>query len=361
MRILAIETSCDETAIAILECSGGLLEPSFKILGNALNSQIDIHKEFGGVVPDLAKREHEKWLPLLLNKVFKDVCYDLERPNIDLIAVTAGPGLEPALWAGITFAEGLGKKWSIPVLPVNHMEGHILSVLIGSETPEFPALALLISGGHTEIVAIKGFGEYEILGKTRDDAVGEAFDKIARILGLPYPGGPEIAKLAAEARGKLKGVGRDFPDDDREQATAFNFPKPMINSGDLDFSYSGLKTAVLYKTKELGTLNDEQKMELARAFEDAAIGVLVEKTRQALMTHFVKTLIVGGGVSANVYLRQELKKLLEEFPETVLLFPEQNLTTDNAVMIGIAGYIEFEKHKEKLPSAPIRAQGNLSL
>ena len=347
VRILAIETSCDETAIAVLECSGGLEKPLFKVLGNALNSQIDIHKEFGGVVPDIAKREHVKWLPILLGKVFKDVCYDLERPNIDLIAVTTGPGLEPALWAGITFAEELSKKWKIPLLPVNHMEGHILSVLVGNETqPEFPALALLVSGGHTEFVSVQNYGEYSVIGKTRDDAAGEAFDKVARILGLPYPGGPEVARLAAKHR-------------EAHEHSPITFPMPMLKSGDLDFSYSGLKTAVLYKAKELGELNDDQKRELARAFEDAAIGVLVEKTRQALMERMVKTLIVGGGVSANSYLRSELEKLLTEFPETSLLFPEKSLTTDNAVMIGIAAYIEYTKN-EKLPLGSLRAQGNLS-
>lgn len=347
MRILSIETSCDETAIAVLECTGGLERPEFKILGNALNSQIDIHKEFGGVVPDLAKREHQKWLPILLQKVFKDICFDLERPNIDLIAVTSGPGLEPALWAGITFAEELGRRWGIPVLPVNHMEGHILSVLIHNDTlPKFPALALLVSGGHTEIVLVKNFGEYQVLGRTRDDAVGEAFDKVARILDLPYPGGPEVARLASEDRSQ-------------HPTAALSFTMPMLRSGDLDFSYSGLKTAVLYKAREIDSTDDENKRAIARGFEDAAIGILVEKTRQALEQHSVSTLIVGGGVSANTYLRERLSELADEYPEMLLLFPERSLTTDNAVMIGIAGYIEFLK--EKLLTEPIRAEGNLSL
>lgn len=346
MRILAIETSCDETAIAILECSGGLTQPSFKLLANALNSQIDIHKEYGGVFPMLAKREHEKNLPLLLNTVFKNACFDLERPNIDLIAVTSGPGLEPALWAGITFAEALGKKWNIPVMPVNHMEGHILSVLYeNSEVLRFPALALLVSGGHTELVQVNNFGDYKILGRTRDDAVGEAFDKVARVLGLEYPGGPKVSALAASHRSTHP-----------EPTLAFTIP--MAHSGNLDFSYSGLKTAVLYKAKEIGTLSDEHKQELARAFEDAAIGALVQKTRQALEAAPVETLIVGGGVSANTYLKAELEKLLEEFPDTTLLFPERDLTTDNAVMIGIAAYIESFG---KSPAGEIRAQGNLSL
>jgi N6-L-threonylcarbamoyladenine synthase len=357
LRILAIETSCDETAIAVLECSGGLDKPTFKVFGNALNSQIDLHKEFGGVVPDIAKREHQKWLPLLLDTVFKKVCFDIERPNIDLIAVTAGPGLEPALWTGITFAEELGKKWHIPVMPVNHMEGHILSVLIhGSENPndqglttneiQFPALALLVSGGHTEIVLVSDYGSYQILGRTRDDAVGEAFDKVARILGLPYPGGPEVAKLAAK---------------DRQEYTEaeLEFTMPMLNSGNLDFSYSGLKTAVLYKAKDLGTLTEDDKMSLARAFEDAAIGALVKKTKSALDEHMVKTLIIGGGVSANTYLRESLTTLIEEYPEVTLMFPIRSLTTDNAIMIAVAAYIE--SHKQGPLDMPIKASGNLSL
>ncbi|MDB5194342.1 MAG: hypothetical protein JWN50_356 [Parcubacteria group bacterium] len=364
VKILAIETSCDETAVAVLECSGGLESPSFKVLGNSLLSQIEIHKEFGGVVPMLAKREHEKNLPVLLEKTLAEAGLDLENPDINLIAVTSGPGLEPALWAGIAFAEGLGKRLSKPVLPVNHMEGHILSVLYKgakspSQTLEFPALALLVSGGHTEIVWVRNFGEYEILGQTRDDAVGEAFDKVARILGLPYPGGPEIARLASVSRKRIA-VNRDFPDAVRERATGIRFPLPMLHSKDLDFSYSGLKTAVLYKTKELGTMSEETREDIARAFEDAAIGILVEKTRMALEANEAKSLIVGGGVSANTYLQSELKKLMENFPETSLLFPERTLTTDNAVMIGIAAYIEYEKHNEKLPSARILAEGNLS-
>jgi N6-L-threonylcarbamoyladenine synthase len=356
LRILAIETSCDETAIAVLECSGGLEKPTFKVLGNALNSQIDLHKEFGGVVPDIAKREHQKWLPLLLDTVFKKVCFDIERPNIDLIAVTAGPGLEPALWTGITFAEELGRKWHIPVMPINHMEGHILSVLVnGSENSndqglisneiQFPALALLVSGGHTEIVLVSDYGSYQILGRTRDDAVGEAFDKVARVLGLPYPGGPEVAKLAAEDRVE-------------HEEAQLKFTVPMQNSGDLDFSYSGLKTAVLYKSKEIGPLTEDDKHALARAFEDAAIGALVEKTRSALDEHLVKTLIVGGGVSANTHLRESLSSLIEEYPGVILLFPERSLTTDNAIMIAVAAYIESHKHTPS--DTPIKASGNLS-
>ncbi len=231
------------------------------------------------------------------------------------------------------------------------MEGHILSVLYkNSHKLEFPALALLVSGGHTEIVRVENFGLYKVLGQTLDDAAGEAFDKVARILGLPYPGGPVIGMLASSHRKK-------YPE------ATLTFTMPMLHSKDLNFSYSGLKTAVLYKVKELGALTDDTREEIARAFEDAAIGILVEKTKKALEENDIRTLIVGGGVSANTYLRQELKKLMENFPETTLLFPEMSLTTDNAVMIGIAAYVEYEKAKEinreKMPS-PIVAKGNLS-
>jgi N6-L-threonylcarbamoyladenine synthase len=347
VKILSIETSCDETAIAILECTGGLEKPVFNVLGNVLVSQIDIHKEFGGVVPMLAKREHEKNLPVLLDQVAKKVCLDTERLNVDLIVVTSGPGLEPALWAGITFAEALGKKHDIPVRAVNHMEGHILSVLYeNNQAIEFPALALLVSGGHTEIVSVKGFGDYEILGRTLDDAVGEAFDKVARILGLPYPGGPLIGELA-----RMDRIKHILP--------TFTFTMPMLHSKDLNFSYSGLKTAVLYKVRSMEALTDTTREEIARAFEDAAIGILIEKTKRALTNHEAKTLIVGGGVSANNYLREKLSELGKEFTEITLLLPKKEVSTDNAIMIGIAGYIEYLRNPDR--DETLTANGNLSL
>ncbi|MDB5254272.1 MAG: hypothetical protein JWL80_338 [Parcubacteria group bacterium] len=345
MKILAIETSCDETAIALLEATGGLEAPRFKVLGNTLVSQIDLHKEYGGVYPMLAKREHEKNLPIVLEKTLNEAG---NSKDIDYIAVTNGPGLAPALWTGITFAEALGKEWNVPVLPINHMEGHLYSPLFHvNKTLEFPSIALLVSGGHTELVLMKDFGTYEILGKTRDDAVGEAFDKVARLLGLEYPGGPKISALAN--RHREKGI-----------SSTLSFPRPMINSHDLDFSYSGLKTSVLYKLKEIGDIDESIREEVARAFEDAAIEVLIEKTKQALEIHNPKTLIVAGGVSMNSYLRQELQKLSNLFPDTSLLLPEPSLTTDNAIMIGIAAYINILKDK-KLESGDIVAQGNLSL
>ncbi|MDB5266460.1 MAG: hypothetical protein JWN89_275 [Parcubacteria group bacterium] len=348
MKILAIETSCDETAIAVLEAAGGLEKPEFKILGNSLISQIDLHQEFGGVVPHLAKREHQKNLPIILKKALGEANIPENLEGIDLIAVTSGPGLEPALWTGILFAEELGETYKKPVLPVNHMEGHIYSAIFNvKEALAFPALALLVSGGHTEIVHIENFGQYKILGKTRDDAVGEAFDKVARLLGLPYPGGPEISRLAEAHR--AKGL-----------TPSMILPRPMIHSKDFDFSYSGLKTSVLYLLKDK-EITPELQEEVAHAFEDAAIEVLIEKTRLALESRGAKTLIVAGGVANNIYLRKEVAKLANSFAGLTLLLPEKSLTTDNAVMIGVTAYIKTLDPLFIQPGEKIKARGNLSL
>lgn len=351
MKILSIETSCDETAIALLEISGKLKKPDIQILGNSLLSQATLHEQYGGVFPNLAKREHQKNLPILLEQTFKEAKIDLINPPIDFIAVTTGPGLEPALWTGIAFAEDLGKKWGKPIVPVNHMEGHVFSVLYHLGKPlELPALALLVSGGHTELVHIRDFGNYEIIGKTLDDAVGEAFDKVARMLGLSYPGGPKISALAQEAR-------------ERNLVPSFKFPRPMINSGNLDFSFSGLKTAVLYKIRDEKRDDPEFKQEVALAFEEATIDVLVEKTREALNnTPEINTLIVSGGVSANTLLGEEIRKMSQEFPQISLLLPERELSTDNAIMIGVASYVRVVVNPEILnDNQPLVARGNLSI
>jgi len=358
MKILAIETSCDETAVALLDINGALEKPDIRVLGNTLLSQVALHEKYGGVYPNLAKREHEKNLPPLLEQTLKEAGEDSEQPDIDLIAVTSGPGLEPALWVGINFATELGKKWGKPVVPINHMEGHVFSVLFEtSEALTLPALALLVSGGHTELVHVKDFGNYEIIGRTRDDAVGEAFDKAARMLGLPYPGGPRISSLAEISRKK-------------KAEDKIKLPRPMIHSKDLDFSFSGLKTAVLYKLKEFSAkeggsaLSDGGKEEMARAFEDAAVEVLIEKTRSALLKlgDEVKTLIVAGGVSANLHLSKELEKLINDFPNINLRMPKILLSTDNAIMIGIAAFIKISKAPEILKNqVAIRARGNLSI
>ena len=352
MKILAIETSCDETAVSLLEISGSLEKPNIKVLGDSYLSQAKLHEKYGGVYPNLAKREHEKNLPILLEKTLKEAGEPSENPNIDYIAVTEGPGLEPALWVGIGFALELGKKWAKSVIPVNHMEGHVFSILFNASNPlKLPALALLVSGGHTELVIVKDFRDYEIIGRTRDDAVGEAFDKVARMLGLPYPGGPEISKLAEKSRIEKEKIGIEFP-------------RPMIHSDNLDFSFSGLKTAVLYKLKSEKKLSEEIKKDVARAFEDAAVEVLVEKTNRALLElgSSIKTLIVAGGVSANIHLNRELEKLVEKFKNVKLHAPTRYLSTDNAVMIGIAAFIQAEKEPETIKKQlPIKARGNLSI
>lgn len=389
-RILAIETSCDETAVSILECSGDFNSASFRVTGNALLSQIDLHREYGGVYPALAKREHAKNLVPLLASALEEAellhediqpisseleerlaellerepelwqalsafLHESERPEVDALAVTAGPGLEPALWVGVNFARALSLAWNLPLISVNHMEGHVISALTETtndgyalQNTELPLLALLISGGHTELVLMREWLSYELVGQTRDDAVGEAFDKVARMLDLPYPGGPEVSKLAEE---------------DREDTSTnpFSLPRPMIDSPDLDFSFSGLKTAVLYQTKERGILSPLEKRQLARAFEDAAADVLVAKSLKALQQTGAKTLAIGGGVSANIHIRRALKNALsEEEPDVRLCIPTVELTGDNAVMIGMAGYFRFLKNEFADPDT-LAADGNRCL
>jgi len=372
MIILGIETSCDETAISIVRATGTLDAPEFQILGSALHSQIETHREFGGVVPMLAKREHAKNLPLVLEKALSQakVNNSLDEFNpskIDLIAVTVGPGLEPALWAGIKFAEELGSKWNIPIIATNHMMGHIVSVLFDSKNKiHFPAISLLISGGHTELVYLKSWFDINKIGETQDDAVGEAFDKVARMLGLPYPGGPEISRLAEEARAK-------------NLALETKFPRPMLHSKDYNFSFSGLKTAVLYfvrdntspQLRKLGlplplSRGGERgeviplllKQKISREFEDAVTETLVSKTKSALAEYDPKTLIIAGGVIANAHLQRSFLELHKIYSDLKILIPEKSLTTDNATMIAAAGYIEFLKGGNEVK---LEAQGKLPI
>lgn len=386
MKILGIETSCDETAVCVVEAGGPQFEPGFKVLGNALFSQIAIHAQYGGVFPGLAKREHAKNLtPLLENALtdagmFKKIDHteishtaelekilsreiDLfshlkpflettQKPDIDAIAVTAGPGLEPALWVGISFALAIGKEWNIPVYPTNHMAGHILSPLLEQNVLEFPVLALLISGGHTELVTMESWMKYKVIGQTRDDAVGEAFDKVARLLSLPYPGGPEISRLAGEAR-------------EKNITPSFSLPRPMIKTPDYDFSFSGIKTAVLYLVKKIkednksDELTEQQKLEIALEFETAVTDVLLAKTKKYLEGNEVKTLILGGGVTANKNIREAFTEMATQFLSTKLLIPTKDLSTDNAVMIAIASYFDIQSGKQ--PATAISAKGNMSL
>ncbi len=387
MKILSIETSCDETAISIADTSGELGDISFKVLADSLLSQVALHKEYGGVYPSLAKREHAKNLTPLLQKTLSEAGMfntinspltrdqigelkkllvrepelfvlliaflgNVKKPNIDAIAVTVGPGLEPALWVGINFAKALSIVWDIPLILVNHMEGHILSSLIKNDTItaiKFPALALLISGGHTQLVLMSNWSKYEIIGETRDDAVGEAFDKVARMLELSYPGGPEISKLAGIAR-------------EENISSQYTLPRPMIDSNDFDFSFSGIKTAVLYKIKEIKNereLSKIDKKQIAREFEDAVAEVLLKKTKRAVEEFNIKTFILGGGVSANKHIRYTLETHL---PQDIEIFiPPIELTGDNAIMIAAAGYLNFISKKTLPKQETTIANGNLHL
>jgi len=360
MKILAIETSCDDTGVSIMEVKKTTKGHVFKILANNVNSQIKIHAEYGGVFPSLAKREHQINLPIVLEKTLKDAKIKIEK--IDMIAVTYGPGLEPALWTGIVFAKELSLKYNIPIVPVNHMEGHIFSVFpqkgktftVKLDKKIFPMLSLLVSGGHTELILIKDWFKYKKIGQTRDDAAGEAFDKVARMMDLPYPGGPEISRLANEKR--ITNTPNDII-----------LPRPMIYSKDYDFSFSGLKTAVLYLIRDLKLKdpkileNDEIKKKIACEFENSVVETLVHKTIKAIKEYKIKTLIVGGGVSANDYLQEiMLKKITENKLKVKAHFPSKSLTGDNAIMIGIAGYFESQNRKPTKKLDSIRAQGNLS-
>jgi len=386
MIILAIETSCDETAIAIVEVKKQGKKTKFKILGNEISSQAVLHAQFGGVFPALAKREHIKNLPIVFKKVLKQAKLKIEK--VDLIAVTSGPGLEPALWTGIVFAKELNKKYKIPVIPVNHMEGHIFSIFpkkgktfsIDFNKKMFPILSLLVSGGHTELVLVKNWHKYKKIGQTRDDAVGEAFDKVARMLSLPYPGGPEISKLAKiEREYLLSGSLAQAVEPSRENfhqkiiradgkqiLSEIVLPRPMIHSKNYDFSFSGLKTAVLYMIRDIGNLTESIKMKIAKEFEDASVEVLISKTIRAIKEYKIKTLIVGGGVSANSYLQKIMISKVKEYGlKTKIHFPSKNLTGDNALMIAIAGYFQYINSPKKLKNNKsinqIKANGNLSL
>lgn len=357
MIILAIETSCDETAIAVLEIKRG----KFRILSNVVASQVKIHAHWGGVVPNLAKREHQRNLPIVLKKALKKIPNSkFLIPKIDLIAVTIGPGLEPALWTGINFARDLSKVWGKPIIGINHMEGHILSVFLNRKeflifnfqparpSGGFPILALLVSGGHTELVLMRKWLDYKIIGQTLDDAAGEAFDKVAKMLGLPYPGGPQVAKFADSHQSSVV-------------SSQIKLPRPMINSKNYDFSFSGLKTAVLYKIKELRIMNKELRIAICAEFQQAVIDVLISKTIRAAKEYKVKTIILGGGVAANNELRKQLSCQLSAVSRKLnFLLPAKNFTGDNAAMIAVAAYFRAKK-KQFSKSDNLKADGNLKL
>ncbi|MEK7634534.1 MAG: tRNA (adenosine(37)-N6)-threonylcarbamoyltransferase complex transferase subunit TsaD [Patescibacteria group bacterium] len=345
MKILAIETSCDETAIALVEAKGGLKNLYFKILKNLVASQIKIHQPFGGVVPNLAKREHLKNLPILFKKL-QTTNHKLQ--TIDLIAVTVGPGLEPALWTGINFAKDLYKKLKIKnkelkIIGVSHLDGHLYSNILENIGIKnlFPAIVLIVSGGHTILIKMDSLVKYKKLGETRDDAVGEAFDKVARLLNLSYPGGPEIEKLA-----KLG------------DSDSINFPRPMMNQKNYDFSFSGLKTAVLYYLRDNKNIKKEN---VAASFQQAAFDVLIKKTLRAVGEFNAKSIFVSGGVAANKTLKKEFEKAILKLPNySIAKLPNLQITkfpTDNAAMIAAAGYINFLKKKNRR----LTANGNLTI
>jgi len=407
---LGIETSCDETALSLIETREHEGHFECRVINSLVHSQAELHSAYGGVYPSLAKREHGKNLVPLLKKLLSEISQapsytkasedkdahtaselstvletfkselsktnpDLWQslqgasflsyvPNIDMIAVTEGPGLEPTLWVGINFARILGTIWNIPVVPVNHMEGHVVGSLLKSDLPygtwqclsepALPALSFLISGGHTELVQVNNIGgndqgRYEILGQTKDDAVGEAFDKVARLLGLPYPGGPHVSKLAHEAY--EAGI-----------VSPVKLPRPMIASDDLNFSFAGLKTAVLYAVQKATAKNeftDEYKKGLAYEFEQAVAETLETKLRKAILETDAKSLIIGGGVSANHLLRKRFQAITVEYGIELFL-PSLHISGDNALMIALAGALD---HTKSGPTdvRPLVAHGNKRL
>lgn len=340
MKILAIETSCDETALALVQISGNF-DFKIKVEKSIVSSQIKIHQPFGGVVPSLAKREHLKNLPIL----FKKLMNGRKELPADFIAVTIGPGLEPALWTGINFAQELAKTFKKKIIGVNHLEAHYLSFLLNKKINIkniFPATALIVSGGHTILLNAKSLTEYKKIGETRDDAAGEAFDKVARILGLVYPGGPEIEKLARLGNPQ-----------------SINFPKPMLDQKNFDFSFSGLKTSVLYYWKNLSNKEKSQPQtinNIAASFQNAVIEVLTKKTLRAAWQFNSKSILISGGVASNKALRKHLARECSNLKINFLASPIK-YNTDNAVMVAVAAYFSRSKKRKYR----ILAQPNLNL
>jgi N6-L-threonylcarbamoyladenine synthase len=313
MRVLGIETSCDETGVALFDTERGLV-------ADALYSQIAMHADYGGVVPELASRDHTRKLLPLIEGVLNDA--GMTRAELDGIAYTAGPGLVGALMVGASTAHGLARALNIPVLGVHHMEGHLLAPMLEDEPPAFPFVALLVSGGHTQLVEVRGLGDYKLLGESVDDAAGEAFDKAAKMLDLEYPGGPNVARLAEQG-----------------DPTRFRFPRPMTDRPGLDFSFSGLKTHTLTairSLREADQLDDQARADVARAFEEAVVDTLVIKCRRALDATGLKRLVVAGGVSANTRLRERLAVETDKRGAKAF-YPRGRFCTDNGAMIAYVG------------------------
>ena len=324
MRILGIETSCDETGVAIYDEEKGLI-------ANQLHTQIALHADYGGVVPELASRDHIRKLAPLLQAALQEA--HLTAKDIDGIAYTSGPGLVGALLVGSTVARSLAYAWNVPAIGVHHMEGHLLAPMLEENPPHFPFVALLVSGGHTQLVRVDGVGRYELLGESIDDAAGEAFDKTAKLLGLDYPGGAALARLA------LKGT-----------PNRFAFPRPMTDRPGLDFSFSGLKTFAantLHQVmKEEGELTEQSKADIAYAFQEAVVDTLAIKCKRALKQTGLKRLVIAGGVSANKQLRQTLAEMMQQLGGEVF-YPQPQFCTDNGAMIAYAGFLRLKQGQQQ--------------
>lgn len=327
MKVLGIESSCDETGVALVEASGGGVP---RLLGDALHSQVAMHQAYGGVVPELASRDHIRRVLPLAEQALAQAGSALQA--VDVVAYTRGPGLAGALLVGAGVACALGAALRKPVLGVHHLEGHLLSPFLSSDPPEFPFVALLVSGGHTQLMRVDGVGRYELLGETIDDAAGEAFDKSAKLLGLGYPGGPALSKLAEQG-----------------DAQAFKLPRPLLHSGDLDFSFAGLKTAVLTQARKLGDALEARKADLAASTEAAIVEVLVKKSLAALDGSGLRRIVVAGGVGANRRLRQQLDQACARRGVRVH-YPELRLCTDNGAMIAMAAALRIQ-HGVEQPAA----------
>ncbi len=324
LLILGIESSCDETGVALVRCTGDAVPT---LLSHALHSQIEMHQAYGGVVPELASRDHIRRVLPLAKEVLAESGQTLA--DVDVVAYTRGPGLAGALLVGAGVACALGAALNKPVLGVHHLEGHLLSPFLSADPPEFPFVALLVSGGHTQLMRVDGVGRYEILGETIDDAAGEAFDKSAKLMGLGYPGGPALSRLAEQG-----------------SATAFKLPRPLLHSGDLDFSFAGLKTAVLTQAKKLGDELEARKADLAASTEAAIVEVLVKKTLAALKQTGLKRVVVAGGVGANRHLRAQLNAACAAAKVRVH-YPELHLCTDNGAMIAMAAAMRLQAGQQQ--------------
>ncbi len=330
MIVLGFESSCDETGVALVDASGDAVP---RLLAHALYSQIDMHQAYGGVVPELASRDHIRRVLPLTSQVLSEAGRSLA--EVDVLAYTRGPGLAGALLVGAGVACALAASLGKPVMGVHHLEGHLLSPFLSADPPEFPFVALLVSGGHTQLMRVDRVGSYDILGETIDDAAGEAFDKSAKLLGLPYPGGPHLARLAEQG-----------------DAAAFKLPRPLLHSGNLDFSFSGLKTAVLTQVKKLGEpMGEQARADLAASTQAAIVEVLVKKSLKALEQTGLKRLVVAGGVGANALLRKQLNDACKQKGIRVH-YPELHLCTDNGAMIALAAGMRLQAGLETLNANP---------